>query len=207
MPPSLNNFSVCVPFYGSAFECHWPALGGDGWNYWSERNKAVTFIALSDLLRHQGNKQKAKLIVPDHIRPVTPPPDPTGTTALFCFQHALLPFSAAPDILTKKQTAQGWPGAPDVAIRFVGWPIKWFPIEGFRLGGQRSGGLMKPTWRACGTSKHCPNPTNVCSNCPNPTNICLNCPIPTNVCPNYPKPYYARHDARCVSGANICWSW
>ena len=105
MPPSLNNFSVCVPFYGSAFECHWPGSGGDGWNYWSERNKAVTFIALSDLLRHQGNKQKAKLIVPDHIRPVTPPPDPTGTTALFCFQHALLPFSAAPDILTKKQTA------------------------------------------------------------------------------------------------------
>ena len=103
--PSLNNFSVCVPFYGSAFECHWPGSGGDGWNYWSERNKAVTFIALSDLLRHQGNKQKAKLIVPDHIRPVTPPPDPTGTTALFCFQHALLPFSAAPDILTKKQTA------------------------------------------------------------------------------------------------------
>ena len=36
------------------------------------RNKAVTFIALSDLLRHRPNKQKAKLIVPDHIGAVTP---------------------------------------------------------------------------------------------------------------------------------------
>ena len=40
------------------------------------RNKAVTFIALSDLLRHRPNKQKAKLIVPDHIGAVTPAPDP-----------------------------------------------------------------------------------------------------------------------------------
>ena len=109
MPPSLNNFSVCVPFYGSAFECHWPGSGGDGWNYWSERNKAVTFIALSDLLRHQGNKQKAKLIVPDHIRPVTPPPDPTGTTALFCFPHALCLFRQ-PQIFWPKNKQSEGPG-------------------------------------------------------------------------------------------------
>ena len=100
----LLHFCFCL----RSKVCHLNAMASSGGvmdEIIDRRNKAVTFIALSDLLRHQGNKQKAKLIVPDHIRPVTPPPDPTGTTALFCFQHALLPFSAAPDILTKKQTA------------------------------------------------------------------------------------------------------
>ena len=54
------------------------------------RNKAVTFIALSDLLRHRPNKQKAKLIVPDHIGAVTPAPLLFRAHSVVIFGHTAL---------------------------------------------------------------------------------------------------------------------
>ena len=114
--------------------CHLNAMASSGGvmdEIIDRRNKAVTFIALSDLLRHRPNKQKAKLIVPDHIGAVTPAPDPafvSRTLGCHLWSHCSPPFTTKNKQLKGRDRSYPW--ALNMGIRSVGWPIKWFPIEG-----------------------------------------------------------------------------
>ena len=156
----LLHFCFCL----RSKVCHLNAMASSGGvmdEIIDRRNKAVTFIALSDLLRHRPNKQKAKLIVPDHIGAVTPAPDPafvSRTLGCHLWSHCSPPFTTKNKQLKGRDRSYPW--ALNMGIRSVGWPIKWFPIEGSGPPSQRSGGLMNPTWRGCySTSKpkshHC----------------------------------------------------
>ena len=149
---SSSCISVCVSFLRFAI---WMPLWGSGTSGGvmdeiidrSARNKAVTFIALSDLLRHLAEQTEGEINCSGSHRSChAETPDPTST------QRTLL--SLAPSLSrtliahNKTKTNRTRLISKYGRHQICGMPNQVISHWGIRPGVQRSGRLMKPTWRA-----------------------------------------------------------